>query len=164
MCIDDVILNSSLNNTLLTYPSVEVIFNCTTRGSGILVWVSDHYIGYNHPLQIVSHANAPDTEVSERDNNTIASRLNVTSDENGEIIIISQLRLMSEEKYLRSSVACCNLALGVNRTITFLTSGMLKYMIVHAVWYRYYVGLRNWLTSCPFPYLERSHQSCMCVL
>ena len=126
MCIDDVILNSSLNGTPLTYPLVEVTFNCTTRGSGILQWVSDQYIGINNPLQIVSHANAPNMEVSEQNNNTIASRLTVTIDGNGEIIISSQLRLMSEEKYLRSSIVCCNSALGVNRTITFFTSGMPK--------------------------------------
>ena len=101
----NVILTSTLNAELAAYPQEMVIFTCTTKGSGILNWFSDEYIGMDGlPLQILSIGNTT-TVKSSGDPNTVATRISVTNN-NGVTEIVSELKIVATLMYPKATVLC----------------------------------------------------------
>ena len=115
-------LTSILNNELIAHPQEMVVFTCITRGSGILNWFSNEYIGSDGlPLQILSGGSTV-TVPSNSNPNTVATRINVTT--NGEIVIISELRIVASAQYPTATVSCDNGDVQSRRSITFHTAGI----------------------------------------
>ena len=79
-----VTLTSTLNAKRVVHPEEIVIFICITRGSPILEWFSEEYIGTGRDrLQILSES---DRNTSSITPDAVATRINVTTD-NGFIVI-----------------------------------------------------------------------------
>lgn len=98
-------LNSTLNAELTAYPQDVVVFTCITRGTGILNWSSNEYIGNNGLLlQILSVGNTT-TVQSYLVPNTSATRISITND-TGEIVIVSELRIIASLDYPTAIVTC----------------------------------------------------------
>ena len=110
-----VVLESTLNADRLVCSGEVVIFTCTTKGSPILEWFSEEYIGTGRDrLQILSES---DRNTSSINPDAVATRINVTRD-NGVIVIVSELRIMVSTKYPTATVSCSN---GDQRSIQNIT-------------------------------------------
>ena len=118
--VEDVTLSSTLT-IQLAYPDQVIIFTCTTRGSGILEWRSDEYIG-SSTLQILSLSSAPSSVVSRSNSDTVATRVSTTT-ENGVLVITSELQITASTLYPTSTIICGNSGDGSTRNITFQTAG-----------------------------------------
>jgi hypothetical protein len=125
-----VALNSTLTSGLIVEPSQIVLFTCISTGSGITNWYSDEYIGTDGlPLQIVAAGNTT-IVYSNSDPNTIASRISVTNVK-GEIVIVSELRIIISSLYFVATVSCDNGDRQLRRSITFSMSNATT-IIMHA--------------------------------
>ena len=122
VALPNVTLVSTLSAELTAYSNEPLIFTCTTRGSGILNWQSAEYIERDGlPLQILSLNNRT-TEHSNSDPNTVATRINVTNN-NGVIVIVSELRIKASSMYPTATIACY-IDAEFPKMITFKTTGM----------------------------------------
>ena len=100
-----VTLTSTLIAEHVVYPQDIIIFMCTTRGSPILEWFSEEYIGTRGDrLQILSIS---DRNISSINPNVVATRINVTN-ENGVVVIVSELRIIASIQYPNATVSCSN--------------------------------------------------------
>ena len=100
-----VILNSTLNAEHVTYPQDIIIFTCTTRGSPILEWFSEEYIGTGGDrLQILSES---DRNTSSINPDAVATRISVTL-ENGIVVIVSELKILVSMQYPTATISCSN--------------------------------------------------------
>ena len=98
-------LTSTLNAEHVVYNQDTIIFICTTRGSPILEWFSEEYIGTGGDrLQILSIS---DRNTSSINQNAVAARINVTN-ENGVVVIVSELRIIASIQYPNATVSCSN--------------------------------------------------------
>ena len=113
-------LESILNTDRLVCSGERVIFTCITRGSPILEWFSEEYIGTGGDrLQILSGS---DRNTSSITPDVVAVRINVTND-NGITVIISELRIIASIKYPRATVSCSNGDQRLKQNITFRIFG-----------------------------------------
>ena len=118
-CIIAVTLNSTLNAEHVAHPQDIIIFMCTTRGSPILEWFSDEYIGTGGDrLQILSGS---DRNTSSINPDAVATRISVST-ENGITVIVSELRVIASIRYPIATVSCSNGAPKMNN-VTFQTIG-----------------------------------------
>ena len=115
---EDVTLNSTINAEKAVTPQVRINFTCMTRGSDILEWLSDEYIGPGGDrLQILS-GSSRNSATSNSNPDTIAARVSVTI-ENGEVVIVSILSIVVTAQYPTATITCSNSDRGVKRNITF---------------------------------------------
>ena len=98
----EVSLNSTLIHGEFALLEQSLVFTCVTRNGTILVWQSE-YTGNRH-IQIYN--------VGPRDNvtnignpSTYATRVSVT-EENGVIVIVSQLHITASDQFPTASVTC----------------------------------------------------------
>ena len=119
-----VTLSSTLNAKFTTKPQLRINFTCITRGSDILEWISDEYIGPGGDrLQILS-ASERTTAISNSNPDTIATRISVTT-ENGEVVIVSMLSILVSSQFHTATIICSNSDRGIIQNITFQTVGKL---------------------------------------
>ena len=117
-----------LNNTLhsteygvhFAYESETVTFTCVTRGSNSIAWSSDEYIGADR-MEFAS-AEREGTTRSAADSGAIG-RLVSVSNENGNVILVSQLQLNVQSTYQIASITCHNIGIDAMNTTTFLMAG-----------------------------------------
>ena len=110
-------LESSVN---VACPGELVIFTCTTRGTPILEWFSEEYIGTGRDrLQILSESARNTSSVTP---DVVAVRINV-SIESGVTVIVSELRITASTKYPIATVSCSNGDQRSIQNITFRTFG-----------------------------------------
>lgn len=123
-----VMLSSSLDSNRIAYNQQEVFFNCTAWGSNILEWNSAEYIGQGgFPLQLLSF-NGTETNVSSTTRpSTYAVRLSVAT-ENGQAVIMSELRIIASVQYPVATVTCGASGAGSSIRITFQTIGKIPVM------------------------------------
>ena len=127
---EDVTLNSKINAEQVVTPHVRVNFTCITRGSDILEWLSDEYIGPGGDrLQILS-GSSRNSATSNSNPDTVATRISVTT-ENGEVVIVSILSIVVSAQYPTATITCSNSDRGMKQNITFkLTKGRKKLMLM----------------------------------
>ena len=112
-------LNSTLNAEHVARPQGTIIFTCITRGSPILEWFSEEYIGTGGDrLQVLSGS---DRNTSSITPDAIATRISVTT-ENGIVIIVSELRIIASIRFPEATVSCSNGSPKKNN-VTFRTVG-----------------------------------------
>ena len=110
-------LNSTINSEIVE-PFQVVVFTCISTGSGIINWFSNKYIGTDSlPLQIIAAGNTTIVS-SNHDPNTVATKISVTND-TGEIVIVSKLRIIISSLYLMATVSCDNGDRGLRQSINF---------------------------------------------
>ena len=113
------IISPQLSELQNLCPGEEVIITCETRGSSVMAWISDEYIGSGSLLQFLIIDNIGDWHTSSVNPNTIATLINNTV-EDGELILESQLRIRAVSQFMNSSVTCIDLASGGTQTIAGL--------------------------------------------
>ena len=114
-------LTSSLMSTYAC-PTDELCFTCETRGSQILAWSSDEYIGRGgEELGCTCSSSVP--QVTPVDQNTVAicSNTSTCSSDTGEITIVSHLHIIvhNVSKDSTVSMTCRNVDLEKEKNITF---------------------------------------------
>jgi hypothetical protein len=117
-----VTLNSTLNADRIVVSQQEVIFTCTTRGSPILEWFSEEYIGTGGDRLQFPSINCIGVNKTSRTNpNTVATCLSVIL--TGKTVIQSQLIITASIDHPQATVTCSNNGLGTTKNITFVTVG-----------------------------------------
>ena len=111
----------------MAYDQQRVIFNCVTRGSGVHDWSSNEYIDqHGIPMQILSLDQAQEsvkpTIPSNSNHDTVGKRVNLT-DDNGVIVIESELRITVSMQFPNATVTCGVNGGGTAKEITFSTIG-----------------------------------------
>ena len=113
-------MTSTLSGDRFICSGEVVIFTCTTRGSPILEWFSEEYIGTGGDrLQILSGS---DRNTSSVNPDAVATRINVTND-NGETVIVSELRIIASISYPIATVSCSSGDQRLMQNITFRIFG-----------------------------------------
>ena len=134
-------LTSTLNGRSMAYNGQEITFTCITRGSLIISWSSDDYIGRGLQLEFISVDQTQSSIQSTVNSNTIATLVNVHV-ENGIVILESTLRIIVSSQFSSSSINCHHIGSGRMNSSTIQVSGEQKYyhlviilcLIISACW------------------------------
>ena len=124
--ISQVTLTDSLEPGQSACPKENVIFNCIVRGSRILLWGSDEYIGTGGKQLEFSTADQDGDRINSSVNqDTFAILTNIT-DNGGTILLQSELHIVSNQS---SIVSCLTTDAESRQSIDFIVlgDGMCKY-------------------------------------
>jgi hypothetical protein len=119
--LQEVKLSSTLIQGKYALPCQHVMFICETRGTEVMKWSSEHYIGVGGDFIEVSSLGEGRNQTRLR-GKTIATRIEVYSD-NGITVIVSQLHIIASEDFPISSVTCRINTRGPSDTIQFNITG-----------------------------------------
>ena len=111
------LIATTLMNQLFACPHSTVNFTCTTVG-GTLAWTSVDYIGDGSLLFIAELANPGDKRNTSFNPSTIAT-LNKESNNNGQVVMESTLRIVASPRFSTSFVTCENLVTNDAATSNF---------------------------------------------
>ena len=119
-------ITSVPQNLSTLYPEQTAVVTCITRGSGILAWSSESYIGQSGVQLEFLSSDEPGKTLQQLNNNTVAILVNVTN-ENGNRILVSKLYIIGSPHptYSNSSVTCSNVGFDMKAVITFDVVGKL---------------------------------------
>ena len=101
-------------------PEEIVFFTCETRGSAVITWTSNTYIGDQIGFDFASNIN--ETRRGSVDTNTVATLINNT-DENGQLLLISQLRIVVSAVSSNPTVTCIHGSDGIRYPSMFQVTG-----------------------------------------
>jgi hypothetical protein len=122
MPLQELVLNDTLFRGEYARPGQLVTFTCEARDTAVLEWYSEEYIGPGEDIiEILSSGRG--NNQTRRGGNTVATRVSVTTD-SGITVIVSQLHIMTSERFPTSSVTCAINDNGPRRVIPFTTTGM----------------------------------------
>lgn len=115
-------LSSTLLPGKVLCPGEEVIFTCVTRGSSIIAWMSDEYIGGGKQLEFSTENEIGEHKVTRF--GAIATLVNKSDD--GEMITVleSQLQVNISANFTDPSVTCVHVATYSRNTSRFRVLGM----------------------------------------
>ena len=117
-------MSSTLNADQIAAPLQRIIFTCITRGSDILEWASEEYIGSGGArLQLLSIDCVERNEMSRINPNTTATCVSVSQTGDGTTVIVSQLMITASIDHPLATVACSNNGHGSRENITFQIIG-----------------------------------------
>ena len=119
------IISPQLSELQNLCPGEEVIITCEMRGSSVMAWISDEYIGSGSPLHFLIIDNIGDWHTSSINPNTIATLVNNTV-EDGVQVLVSQLRIRVLSPLMNSSVTCMDVVLGTQTIAGLHVLGMLQ--------------------------------------
>ena len=94
-----------LHNGNLACSGDQITFECETRGSSIISWASDEYIGQGDTLLQFSSADPAEMRRLDGIGDTVAI-LTVNRIENGVQVLVSTLRVTATSMYPNPSVIC----------------------------------------------------------
>ena len=115
-------ITSSISEGEIVCPGETVTFTCVTRGTIILIWSSEEYIGaINIDFNERDNINRP--VQASRNNNTLATLVNVSMDGSTRVLV-SQLRIIVSSVSLTPSVTCINELDRTSDTIPFRVPGI----------------------------------------
>ena len=103
-------------------PGEEVNITCETRGSLLIAWASEEYIGTAIWLEFTTFNSIGDT-VTLMNPNTVATLINKTVEEGIEVLV-SQLRITTLSQFMNSSVTCINVRIGTRNSTRLHVLGM----------------------------------------
>ena len=109
-------------------PGGEVTITCETRGSPVIAWASDEYIGSNIHIEFTTFGSVGDARFRPVNPNIVATLINNTI-ENGVAVLVSQLQIVALSGVLTSSVTCIHIYNGTRSTIMFRGLGMFHLLI-----------------------------------
>ena len=100
------------------YDRQEIIFTCNVRStSTILSWSSPEYI--DDRLQLASVDSPGHTESNPSNPTTFATLISATTDDEGVVVIVSQLQIMASSQYPFSESAVTCHAGDMQNTVAF---------------------------------------------
>ena len=94
------------------------MFTCVTRGSSILAWSSDEFIGDDVQLEFTS-LDAPGSTI--HSGATFATLISITIE--NEVVLKSTLQITASSQFPTSSVACRHIDSGRINSTTFSVAG-----------------------------------------
>ena len=103
-------------------PGDIVVFTCTTRGSAIISWTGDDYVGDQIGFNTANMVG--DTRQGSTNLNTVATLINNTFDTTP--VLVSQLQITVSTVSSNQSVICIHNSDGIRETVTFQVIGMHK--------------------------------------
>ena len=103
-----------------TCPGEVVTFTCVTRGSPIIAWRSDDYIGTTQ-LEFAAVNNVGATDGNQ---NTAIATLTGNVVVGGVRVLISELKITTSSTFPTSSVSCVHIGSGAVNTTSFQVLGM----------------------------------------
>ena len=112
----------STRDGLPIYPGQTIAYTCETRGSSIIGWSSDAYIGRGTQLEFVTLNSPGSTLLSQSIPTTIATLVSVRT-QNGTVVLISTLRVITSSNFSDASVTCHNVGLDTRNTTTIQLTG-----------------------------------------
>ena len=101
-------------------PGEVVTFTCETRGSAVITWTSDTYIGDQIGFDFASSVN--ETRRGSVDTNTVATLI-INTDVNGQPLLVSQLRIVVSAMSSNPIVTCIHGSNGIRYPTTFQVTG-----------------------------------------
>ena len=119
-------------------PGKEVTFTCVARGSGIITWTSDEYIG--NPIDFNSRDMPGETRRSSVDSNTIATFIESNLEEGNTLVLVSTLQITVSSVSLTPSVTCIH---NRSENFTFQVLGMDLVMSVSVVHFHITFSIHN---------------------
>ena len=105
-------------------PGEEILFECVTIGSQILAWMSEDYIGQGTALNLthISRTGAPAEALHSE---TSAMLMDVSIDKgSSKLTAMLKITVLESIKEKTHSVACLNIDVGTNTTVSFGVDGM----------------------------------------
>ena len=126
-------LTSTLHTTFygvnFAYVGEIVTFTCVTRGSTLIAWSSDEYIGSGGlRLEFIS-VDQIGTTRSTANGGTVA-QLVASTREGGIDTLVSQLNISVQSIYQISSITCHNIGMGTTNTTAFEIAGIASSVFV----------------------------------
>ena len=103
-------------------PGDIIVFTCTTRGSAIISWTGDDYVGDQVGFNTANRVG--DIRQGSTDPNTVATLINNTFDITP--VLVSQLQITVSTVSSNQSVICIHNSNGIQEIITFQVIGMHK--------------------------------------
>jgi hypothetical protein len=120
--LQEVTLSSTLFLGEYARPGRRVTFTCEARDASVMEWHSDEYIGSGgNFIEVVR--NGDGNNQTRRGKKTVATTVSVTT-YSGVTVIISQLHIMTSERFPTSSVTCAISGLGPRKVIPFIITSM----------------------------------------
>lgn len=113
---------SSTRDGLPIYPGQTITYTCITRGSPLLGWSSDAYLGRGTQLEFGTFNSPGSTELSRSNPNTVATFVSMRT-ENGTVVLTSTLRIITSSNFSDASVTCHSVGLGTRNTTTIQLNG-----------------------------------------
>lgn len=113
-------LTSSLNGR--AYDRQIITFICITRGSQIISWSSDDYIGQDLQLEFIS-VNPIQSSIRSSVNPDTIATLTRASIENGSTILESTLHIVASSRFPLSSINCHHVGTGQINSTTIQVAG-----------------------------------------
>ena len=101
-------------------PGEVLTFTCVTRGSPIIAWRSDDYIGTTQ----LEFAAVDSIGATDGNQNTAIATLTGKNFIDGVIVLTSKLRITTSSTFPTSSVSCVHIGSGAVNTTSFQVLGM----------------------------------------
>ena len=103
-------------------PGEIITFTCETRGSGVLVWTSNDYIGRGSQLEFTEFNDLDVIRTSSINSYTVATFV-INTNIDGRIVLVSQLNINVSASFPNPSVTCVHVRDGLQDTISFQMLG-----------------------------------------
>ena len=120
--LQDIVLTSTLVQGRYALSGRRVTFTCEARGTEVMEWVSEDYIGAGGDLIEIFSQDDGSNQTRLR-GMTVATRTGVY-DDNGITVIVSQLHIIASDQFPMSSVTCRINGRGPSTTVRFNTTGI----------------------------------------
>ena len=124
-------LNSTINVGDTVCPGQVITFTCETRGSEVLAWTSNDFIGEGSRLQFADFNNLNLMHTGTVPGTVATFITNTVVD--GTIVLVSQLKIKvpDSESFSSPFVSCVHVRGDVNETINFRSFGTLTHTHTH---------------------------------
>ncbi len=110
-----IMVTSNISTSEVVCPGNIVVFTCTTRGSAVISWTGDDYVGDQIGFNAANMIG--DKRQGSANPNTIATLINNTLD--GTPVLVSQLQINVLTVSSNQSVVCIHNSDGIRETVTF---------------------------------------------
>jgi hypothetical protein len=119
----EIMVTSNISTSETVCPGNIVIFTCTTRGSAIISWTGDDYVGDQIGFNAANMVG--DERQGSAAPNTIATLINNTLDDvDGTPVLVSQLQINVSTVSSNQSVICIHNSNGIRKTFAFQVIGI----------------------------------------
>jgi hypothetical protein len=118
-----IMVTSNISTSEVVCPGDIVLFTCTTRGSAIISWTGNDYVGDQIGFNTANMVG--DERQGSAAPNTIATLINNTLDDvDGTPVLVSQLQINVSTVSSNQSVICIHNSNGIRKTFAFQVIGI----------------------------------------
>ena len=124
-------INSTINDGDIVCSGQVITFTCETRGTEVLAWTSNDYIGQGSRLEFADFNNIDLTRRGAITGTVATFITNTVVD--GTIVLVSQLKIVipDSETFSNPSVSCVHVRDDISQTINFRSLGTYAHTHIH---------------------------------